>query len=50
MKYLQIELEHRSSKSRYLRTNRKNFEKQLGDIERRQARNRRIRQKLNKNG
>ncbi|KJA21682.1 hypothetical protein HYPSUDRAFT_111821, partial [Hypholoma sublateritium FD-334 SS-4] len=41
-----MELEHRSPKSRYLRTNRKNFEKQLGGIERRQARIRRIRQKL----
>lgn len=41
-----MELEHRSPKSRYLRTNRKYFEKQLGSIERRQARIRRIRQKL----
>ncbi|KJA13591.1 hypothetical protein HYPSUDRAFT_151446 [Hypholoma sublateritium FD-334 SS-4] len=41
-----MELEHRSPKSRYLRTNRKDFEKQLGSIERRQARIRRIRQKL----
>ncbi|KJA25469.1 hypothetical protein HYPSUDRAFT_94104, partial [Hypholoma sublateritium FD-334 SS-4] len=41
-----IELEHRSPKSRYLRTNRKDFEKQIGFIERRQARIRRIRQKL----
>ncbi len=45
-----MELEHRSPKSRYLRTSRKNFEKQLGDIERRQARIRRIRQRLNENG
>ena len=45
----QVELEHRSPKSHYLRTSRKNFEKQLGDIERRQARIRRIRQKLNEN-
>ena len=42
----QTELEHRSPKSRYLRTSRKDFEKQLGSIERRQARIRRIRQKL----
>lgn len=41
-----MELEHRSPKSRYLRTSRKDFEKQLGSIERRQARIRRIRQKL----
>ncbi len=47
MRHLQTELEHRSPKSRYLRTSRKNFEKQLGDIERRQARIRRIRQRLN---
>lgn len=44
-----MELEHRSPKSRYRRTSRKFFEKQLGDIERRQARIRRIRQKLNVN-
>lgn len=43
-----MELEHRSPKSRYLRTSRKDFEKQLGCIERRQARIRRIRQKFNK--
>lgn len=41
-----MELEHKSPKSRYLRTNRKNFEKELGCIERRQTRIRRIRQKL----
>lgn len=45
-----MELEHRSPKSRYRRTNRKYFEKQLGNIERRQARIRRIRQKLNDGG
>ncbi|KAF8956820.1 hypothetical protein BDZ97DRAFT_1763402 [Flammula alnicola] len=45
-----MELDHRSPKSRYLRTSRKNFEKQLGSIERRQARIRRIRQRLNKSG
>lgn len=43
-----MELEHRSPKSRYHRTSRKDFEKQLGRIERRQARIRRIRQKLDK--
>ncbi|KJA13356.1 hypothetical protein HYPSUDRAFT_115550, partial [Hypholoma sublateritium FD-334 SS-4] len=43
-----MELEHRSPKSRYLRTSRKHFEKQLGCIERCQARIRRIRQKLDK--
>ncbi len=41
-----MELEHRSPKSRYLRTSRKGFETQLGSIERRLARIRRIRQKL----
>lgn len=43
-----MELEHRSPKSQYLRTSRKDFEKQIGQIERRQARIRRIRQKLDK--
>ncbi len=43
-----MELAHRSPKSRYIRTNRKDFEKQLGGIERRQARIRRIRQKLSR--
>lgn len=42
-----MELQHRHPKSHYLRTSRKNFEKQLGSIERRQARIHRIRQKLN---
>lgn len=42
-----MELEHRSPKSRYLRTSCKNFETQLSHIERRQARIRRIRQRLN---
>ena len=42
-------MEHRSPKSCYLRTNRKNFEKQLGNIEQRQARIRRIRTNLNEN-
>lgn len=45
-----MELEHRSPKSRYRRTSRKDFEKQLGHIERRQARIRRIRQKMSENG
>lgn len=45
-----MELEHRSPKSRYRRTSRKHFEKQLGNIERRQARVRRIRQKLDDSG
>jgi hypothetical protein len=39
----QGELEHRTSKSRYKRTDRKQFVKQLAQIERRQARIRRIR-------
>ena len=41
-----MELEHRSPKSRYQRTSRKDFERQLSRIERRQARIRRIRQRL----
>jgi hypothetical protein len=45
-----MELEHRTPKSRYLRTSRKNFEKQLTQIERRQARIRRIRQRFNEAG
>ena len=45
-----MELEHHSPKSHYLRTNRKNFEKQQGDIEQGQARIRQICQKLNENG
>ena len=44
----QPELEHRTPKSRYIRTSRKNFEKQLSQIERRQARIRRIRQKIDR--
>jgi hypothetical protein len=43
----QSELEHRTPKSHYTRTSRKNFEKQLSQIERRQARIRRIRQRIN---
>jgi hypothetical protein len=45
---LQGELEHRTAKSRYRRTSKKNFVLQLAHIERRQARIRRIRQKLAK--
>lgn len=45
-----MELEHRSPKSRYLWTSRKDFEKQLTQIERRQARIRRIRQKFTEAG
>ena len=41
--YLQGELEHRSPKARFSRTNHKHFIKQLTQIERRQARLRRIR-------
>lgn len=40
---MQGELQHRSPKSRYARTDRKTFVKQLTVIERRQARIRRIR-------
>lgn len=40
------ELEHRTSKARYLRTDRKAFVKQLTRMERRQTRLRRIKQKL----
>ncbi|KAF9473559.1 hypothetical protein BDN70DRAFT_761574, partial [Pholiota conissans] len=46
----QMELEHRSPKSHYRRTSRKMFEKQLSQIERRQTRIRRIRQRLNNSG
>lgn len=41
-------MEHRTPKSRYLRTSRKGFLKQLTQIERRQARIRRIRKNLGK--
>lgn len=41
---MQGELEHRSPKARYRRTDRKHFIKQLTQIERRQARIRRIKQ------
>lgn len=43
------ELEHRTPKSRYTRTSRKRFIKQLTQIERRQARIRRIREHLKSN-
>lgn len=46
----QAELEHRTPKSRYTRTSRKGFEKQLAKIERLQASVRRIRQKVRKPG
>lgn len=42
----QSELEHRKPKSRYKRTDKKNFVKQLAQIERREARLRRINSKL----
>jgi hypothetical protein len=42
----QDELEHRTSKARYSRTNRRNFIKQLTQIERRETRIRRIRDQL----
>ena len=45
---MQAELEHRTPKSRYLRTSKKHYAKQLTQIERRQARIHRIREKLNK--
>lgn len=45
-----MELEHCTPKARYLRTSRKNFEKELGEIERRQARIRHIRQRLDSIG
>jgi hypothetical protein len=48
--YYQGELEHRTSKSRYTRTSRKNFLKQMAQIERRQARIRRIKDRIYKSG
>jgi hypothetical protein len=42
----QTELEHRTPKSRYMRTSRKSFVKQLADIERRQTRIRRAREQF----
>jgi hypothetical protein len=44
--FLQGELEHRTPKARYTRTSRKNFIKQITQIERRQTRIRRIRDRL----
>jgi hypothetical protein len=41
----QGELEHRASKARFARTNRRQFAKQMARIERREARIRRIRQR-----
>jgi hypothetical protein len=46
----QGELEHRTPKARYTRTSRKDFIKQLTQIERRQARIRRIRERCQKEG
>ena len=46
----QGELEHRNPKSRYTRTNRRGFMKQMTQIERRQVRLRRIRAKHRMNG
>jgi hypothetical protein len=43
---LQGELEHRSPKARYKRTSKKNFVKQLTQLERREARIRLIRQRV----
>jgi hypothetical protein len=43
---LQGELSHRNPKASYVRTNKKKYEKQLAQIERRHARIRRIRQKF----
>jgi hypothetical protein len=48
--FVQGELEHRTRKARYRRTDRKNFQKQLAQIERRTARLRRIRARLLKEG
>ena len=45
---MQAELEHRTPKSRYLRTSKKHYAKQLTQIKRRQARIHRICEKLNK--
>lgn len=45
-RHVQGELEHRTPKRRYLRTNRKSFVKQLTQIERRQTRIRRIKEKI----
>jgi hypothetical protein len=42
----QSELEHRTAKSRYRRTSRKAFTKQLAQIERRQTRIRRLSERL----
>jgi len=47
---LQGELEHRTSKARYHRTDRKEFVKQITSIERREARIHRIRDKQSPHG
>lgn len=46
MVYPQGELAHRTAKSRYKRTDKKTFVRQLAEIERREARIRRIRMRL----
>jgi hypothetical protein len=48
LRIAQAELEHRTSKSRYKRTSRKAFVKQLVQIERREARIRRAREQLDR--
>jgi len=48
--YFQSELEHRKPKSRYKRTDRKLFVRQLAQIERREARLRKIRARHAKDG
>jgi hypothetical protein len=47
LRLFQAELEHCTPKSRYKRTSKKNYRKQLTQIERRQARVRQIRSRLN---
>lgn len=47
---MQGELEHRTSKARYKRTDKKDFVRQLAKIERREARLRRLRAKLSDGG
>src|SRR5882762_12004525 len=46
----QMELEHRTPKARYKRTDKKKFIRQLARIERREARLRRVRARLPGNG
>jgi predicted DNA-binding protein with PD1-like motif len=47
---IQGELEHRTPKARYKRTDKKTFVKQLARLERRESRLRRIREKLSSEG